>query len=302
VSGPRLALGTVQWGVVYGIANRLGRPSAEGVERMLARARQEGVSVLDTARAYGESEGVIGRLVGGDPFWRVVTKLAPEADSSEAVARSLKASREALGRESLDTVLLHRSGQRTAAGGAVWDLLRRERDARRIGQLGLSAEGPESAWAALEDDDIACLQVASSLLDQRLSRAGFFERARAKGREVFIRSVYLQGVAHLSGDRMPAHLSEVQGPLGMIHAWAQRHQVGPALAFLAFAAALPADWVLLGCESLGQLEANLGDWRQAHDRMTTVAALAASIPPLPDKVLNPALWPRRSEITEPTGA
>ena len=78
ISCARLGLGTAQWGMRYGIINRTGRPAGEQVGVMLACAREAGIHVLDTARAYGGAEDLIGELVGDDPYWTVVTKLSPE--------------------------------------------------------------------------------------------------------------------------------------------------------------------------------------------------------------------------------
>ena len=97
-----LVLGTVQWGLRYGVANRLGQPSLAEVARIIACARAAGVHALDTARAYGQSEDIIGKLVGADAYWTVWTKLDPSASSNATALASLEASRTALSRPVLD--------------------------------------------------------------------------------------------------------------------------------------------------------------------------------------------------------
>lgn len=295
---PRLALGTVQWGQRYGIANRTGRPGLEEVRAMLDAARRAGVTFLDTARAYGDSERVIGELVGDDPAWAVVTKLSPgvwEPGQSarravEATLASLDASRQALRRPTLHTVLLHRPIHRIAAGGAIWDALRRDRDAGRVGALGVSAEGPDDAFDALDDPDVAMIQVAASLLDQRLARAGFFDRAAGTGRTVVVRSLFLQGVGHLAPGELPAFLGPLRSCLERIHAWSASRGMKPARAFLLYARFLHPAIVLLGCESLGQLRENLEAWQDEPGKLRPLRELADSIPDLPEAVLNPARW------------
>lgn len=296
-SGPGargLALGTVQWGQTYGIANRTGQPGEQAVVELLTVARRAGVFLLDTARAYGDSEELIGRLAAGDRDWFVLTKLDPAAQTAAAAAASLEASRRALRRPALDGVLLHRAEQRTADQGRLWDYLRGQRDQARVGALGVSAGSPDEAWAALDDPDVQCLQVASSLFDQRLARGGFFERAKTAGKVVLVRSVFLQGAAHLPAAELPAHLLPLRAPLATIDAQAQRHQATRAQLFLAFAARLAGAWILTGCESVSQLEQNLADWAAARALGAAVEPLAATLPELPPAVLNPALWPARS--------
>jgi aryl-alcohol dehydrogenase-like predicted oxidoreductase len=287
-----LALGTVQWGMPYGIANHHGRPDDDEVSRILGFAEVAGVHTLDTARAYGGSEAVIGRLVGPDPAWTVVTKLDPAAADAGTVQDSLAASRQALRRPALDAVLLHKVYQRTSFDGAVWDVLRRERDAGRVRRIGVSAGTPEEAWEALSDPEVDCLQVAVSLFDQRLSRDRFFERADQAGRTVYVRSVFLQGVAHLDPGNLPPHLAPLREPLTSICRWTRQRGLSPPDAFLAFAAGLPGAVILVGCETAAQLDENLRSWSRARNLAAEMDELSRAIPALPPEVLNPACWPK----------
>jgi len=50
----RLALGTVQFGLSYGVANTQGKVAYKDAEIMLELARDSGIDTLDTAIAYGE--------------------------------------------------------------------------------------------------------------------------------------------------------------------------------------------------------------------------------------------------------
>ena len=59
----RLALGTVQFGLPYGVANRSGQPPFKVARDILACAIEVGVTVLETAEGYGESEAVLGRAL-----------------------------------------------------------------------------------------------------------------------------------------------------------------------------------------------------------------------------------------------
>lgn len=290
-SAPELVLGTVQWGVRYGIANRSGCPDQSEVAEMLRQAKSAGVTTLDTGRVYGDSEQVIGRLTVGDPHWTIVTKLSPDADSAAAALASVAASRRELRRDKLDILLLHRAHHRLAGEGAVWDTLRRRKDADEIGQLGISTSTPAEAWTVLDDPEVSCIQVPTSLFDQRLSRAGYFERAAERGKTVFVRSVFLQGAAHLEPSELPAHLRPLGGPLADARQWAVARGRNPGLAFLAFAAGLIGAQVLIGCESASQLTQNLQAWSYAQQMVYSVEPLARSIPHLSDEVLNPALWP-----------
>ena len=61
VSISELSLGTVQLGVSYGINNQSGKPDRTQAFGILDTALTNGISALDTAAAYGDSEQVIGQ-------------------------------------------------------------------------------------------------------------------------------------------------------------------------------------------------------------------------------------------------
>lgn len=295
----RLTLGSAQWGMPYGIANRTGPPGDDELAELLRVARDAGIRAIDTARAYGESEARVGLALADHDDWRVVTKLAPDVDApglelSEnlgRVAASLAKTREALGVESIPALLLHRFAHRHAFGGKLWRALLAERDAGRIGQLGVSAASPEEAWAGLDDPDVEILQVATSLLDLRLHRQGFFPRAREAGRTVYVRSVYLQGVAHLGSARLPRALADLAGALRTIEGFAGELGVKPRMLYLAFVRELPGVHPVLGCETAGQLEQLLRDWEDETIDGALLTSLLDRLPTAPASLVDPSLWP-----------
>ena len=62
----KLALGTVQFGLSYGVSNTHGKTTEQQALDILEYAWRSGINTLDTASGYGDSEKVIGRLV--DPY------------------------------------------------------------------------------------------------------------------------------------------------------------------------------------------------------------------------------------------
>ena len=291
----RLGLGSVQWGQRYGIAKTAGQPSPDDVARMIDLAGQAGVNTIDTARDYGSSEELIGALIPGDG-WRIVTKLTARLpvtsadDAVTAASASVAASLEALHETVLDTLLLHRLEHMTNWGGAVWRALVALRDEGRIQRLGISALDPTEAWKALEYPDVDVIQVASNLFDQRLDRGGFFDAAVEAGKEVFVRSVFLQGAAHLHPDRLPSHLVDLRGSLIQIREFAASRGWQPFAPFLYYAYGTSRASVLFGAEAVEQLRECLTEWALASERYEAVRELAARIPVLPESVLNPWQW------------
>ena len=308
----RLILGSAQWGMRYGIANASGAPSDPELRAILDSARAAGVTTIDTARAYGDAGERIGALIDERDArqdrdeWHVITKLDPDVlrpdeDAErflQRVAESVDASRAALRRPVLDTLLLHRVAHRSAHDGIGWRWLLDERRAGRVRRLGISAATPAQAEAALDDEDIEVIQVAASIADQRLVRAGFFDRAEARGVEVHVRSVFLQGALLLDAAALPPHLAPLHQVIEPLRDWADSTGVDTAAAALGYVRDLvgPASVrVVIGCESVAQLRANVAAWRNGPGRdgrrRIGPAALAADMPQLPDDVLDPARWP-----------
>lgn len=273
-------------------------PDPIELDAILTRARKAGVASIETARAWPESELRIGHATAPEPDWRIITRLDPDvhqpgldiAETLDRVSKSLEASRGALDTERLSVLLLHRFGHRHACGGRLWRRLLAERDAGRIGALGICAATPEEAWAALEDPDIEILQVASSLLDLRLHRQGFFPRARELGRTVYVRDIFLQGVARLEPESLPPALRELVAPLRTIRARASRIGVTTAALFLAFARALPGAHPILRCDSDAELEALLADWASDAIDVAKMTLLVDALPTLDAAAVEPTRW------------
>jgi len=282
----------------------LGLPSAAEVGRLVATAAAAGVRTIDTARSYGGSEEVVGAAVGYDPAWSVVTKVSAQLPTGDLgpdeltrwVRASLEQSRRVLRRAKLDAVLLHRPEHKTIAGGAAWHELLRQRDEGGIGSLGVSVVTPAQAEPLLADADVAVLQVPGSLLDQRIVRSGLLDRAQRAGKTVFVRSIFLQGVAHLAAEEVPTRLGaagrELARPLALIRDWCSSRRVNAYEAFLGFGHSLGTASVLIGCETAAQLAENLQAWESTRALADEIVRFAATIPDLPEESLNPACWPR----------
>ena len=68
----RIALGTVQFGLDYGIFGAI-KVTTREVRKILTYARENKINTLDTAISYGDSEKILGEV--GICEWKTVTKL-----------------------------------------------------------------------------------------------------------------------------------------------------------------------------------------------------------------------------------
>jgi aryl-alcohol dehydrogenase-like predicted oxidoreductase len=196
----RIALGTAQLGMPYGIANTAGRPEIEVAQQIVAECWQAGVRYFDTAQAYGDSEVVLGRVLrnlGVANEARVVTKLSPtlQTESVEGILSSLRLSLAQLRLQRLWAVLLHREDQLDYWYGTLGEAFEIARRHGLVEHIGVSVYSPQRALEALHIPGLDVLQVPANLFDRRMRKAQVLEKASAKNVTVFIRSIYLQGLA-----------------------------------------------------------------------------------------------------------
>jgi len=85
----KIALGTVQFGMNYGISNKIGQTPELEVAKILQLASNYEIDLLDTATNYGNSEIILGRIISGQ--FKIISKFPkPEGkDLSEYLDQSL---------------------------------------------------------------------------------------------------------------------------------------------------------------------------------------------------------------------
>lgn len=301
-----LVLGTAQLGLPsYGRANTIGRPETAVAVQLIRTAISHGVDCLDTARAYEQAEKVVGEAVKpfGDRI-EIVTKLSalsdlPEGATSGQVCAAVDASvfrscRE-LGMASLPVMLLHRWAHRTSHQGLVWQRLLELKSEGVIGRLGASVSSVEEAEAALNDESIQHLQIPFNLLDHRWEAAGI-DRLAPQRADVVIhaRSVLLQGILAAKPESWPK-IAEVD-PLNIVERLEvlarKLGRVTRADLCLAFTRA--QSWIhglVVGVESAAQLADLLQLFQREPLTVVDQEIVRQEIPPAPETLLNPALWP-----------
>jgi spore coat polysaccharide biosynthesis protein SpsF (cytidylyltransferase family)/aryl-alcohol dehydrogenase-like predicted oxidoreductase len=303
-----MVLGTVQLGMDYGRTNTAGRPPAEEGLRIVRSAVEHGVTHLDTARAYGESETRLGAALEGGWGARVhvVTKLDPlarlpddadEARVADAVDASVLRSCRELRTASIPTLLLHRAAHRTSHGGAVWARLLALRAEGVIGRLGVSVQTTDEAAEALADPEVKHVQLPFNLLDHRWRRAGIDALLRDRPDViVHARSVLLQGL--LAADsaevwpRVPGYdpAEVVRTVRALVD---ELGRAGPLDLCFGYVRAQP--WIhgaLVGVATHAELMENVALFGRPPLRPEECARVESAFGELPEALLNPALWPR----------
>lgn len=300
----RLTLGTVQFGLPYGVANRAGQPPYETARDILACAIEGGVTCLDTAAGYGESEAVLGRALaelGAAERVSVVTKIAPLADNlsparaDALVEESVNNSLRHLRLERLPFCLFHRERDFRYA-----DSLLKLRDRGLVERVGCSTTTASATRTIIGSGLAEAVQFPASVLDRRFTGAEIAGAARSRGMAVFARSVYLQGLVFLPDATTPEDLSGVIPPRRRLAELAR--EAGIPLAELALRYVLGLSdltSILIGVESLDQMRETLVLFAKGPLPPDLMQAVLASVPSLPDAILDPMRWLRRMPNAKP---
>lgn len=283
----RLALGTVQFGLAYGVANQGGQVSRADAAAILAAARAGGLDTLDTAIAYGDSETCLG--AAGVAGWRVVSKLPTLPndcpDVAAWVAAQLAGSLGRLGVDCLHGLLLHNPRQLLGPqGAALAAALRAARTDGRVERIGVSIYAPDDLAAIYPVLPPDLVQAPLNLVDRRLVDSGWLQRLADDGVEVHTRSSFLQGL--LLMPQVPARFAPWQALWARWQDWLAAHPGQAAAACLAYPLGLPqVARVVIGVDSPAQF--------------AELLAASQALPPaaeLPDlycadeRLINPSLW------------
>lgn len=278
-----LALGTVQFGLAYGVVGSGQQVADAEARRILDRAAALGVRVLDTAAAYGDIEQRLAGLVGQHRF-AAVSKIPPlwkGADAAGAAAfvhKALTSSTNRLG-SLLTSVLFHSADDLLGPLGPVLWTEASRFSAKAGLRLGVSCYSPMQLKAVLERFPVVLAQLPGNAFDQRLNGFDF------PGVELHLRSAFLQGLllapAEQGGQRLPAAAAALRH-------WQQRceqHDLSPLAAALGAAKALPGvRYCVVGVESVAQLEQIAAAWAQA--RPLALPELATDDP----AIIDPRAW------------
>ena len=131
-------------GIVCGTMNFGKRTPEEEAHRIVARALERGVTLFDTANAYGDSEPILGRALRGQRSARIASKVGSrpagegrEGLKADVVLRACDETLQRLGVERIDLYYLHWPDMRTPLEETL-SALQNLVQAGKIGHWGIS--------------------------------------------------------------------------------------------------------------------------------------------------------------------
>jgi aryl-alcohol dehydrogenase-like predicted oxidoreductase len=284
----RLALGTAQFGLFYGVSNVYGQPTAAECKSILSYAKSVGVQTLDTAIAYGSSEEVLGGI--GIQDWQVVTKLPAMPDGivdvDGWVESQLFHSLCRLGVKSLHGLLLHQPNQLLSDRGQdLYCSMLKHRDLGIVKKIGISIYSPVELEQIPSVMHFDIVQAPLNILDRRMILTGWADRLMEKGIEFHARSIFLQGVLLMSSHERAEKFKPWNKLWKIWDAWLKSNKLSAVDVCLSYA---------LKTEQITKLVIGVTNLSELREILSNIKS------DLPDppvelmtqdiKLLNPSLW------------
>lgn len=250
----KLALGTAQFGLDYGISNHDGQTTISEVKSILDYTKDNGINTLDTASAYGNSEKVLGE-VGVDNY-QIITKTISLKNGVDKVIDGFYQSLDSLNIGQVDGLLIHNiDDTKDKRFGELFHKLNELKEEGMIKKIGFSTYTPEQVDFLLENFDFDLIQVPFNVFDNRLIQGGQLKALKKKKIEIHARSVFLQGLLLMSEQNRPEKFNRWNGLWRIWHEWLNDNQLTALEAAIRYAISMPEiSKILVGVDTKDQLK------------------------------------------------
>lgn len=284
----KLVLGTVQFGLPYGVSNNEGQVSRTVIRQLLNSAKNADITTLDTAIAYGDSEKALGLQDLQD--FDIISKIFEISDDCPDVTgwveQQLEQSLERLQVESLEALLFHRPVQLLEKNGqALYEAVFKLKQQGLIKRLGISMYRFEELPKVIDDFDFDIMQAPMNIFDRRMQDSGLLAKLKSRGVEVHIRSAFLQGLLLMNQQQLPSYFQPWREVFDNYHTWLDDNNLSALQACLGYLNQIAAvDKIIVGVDSLQQLEQIIGAIK------TPVLTVPDFLKVTDEALINPSRW------------
>ena len=205
--------------------NDKGMPTFEESSELLTTALDLGITSFDTARAYGESEAVLGRYFKAETrektlITKVIFNEEPKEKIKDELFRQATDSAERLGLKRLPFLMFHREGYIEQYGDTLINAMRALKEEGIVSGIGVSFSDKSRLLEYCSAMPFDCIQIPANMLDNAEIRSGALKTVSDKGTAVFVRSVYLQGLFFKDTNTLPDSLRGEKSLLDKLHSLA----------------------------------------------------------------------------------
>lgn len=294
-----LCLGTVQFGLKYGIANKLGKPARETSLGILHRAYELGIREFDTAFAYGDAEEIIGcffKQYGVRNDISITSKLRPNCveesfnyEIGDLVELECEGSLKRMGVDVLDHYLFHTPGY--IYQDKIMDAMVKLKKSGLVKKIGVSIYDMKDGEEAMKISEIDTIQLPVSVFDQRSLESDFFTRAKQCGKIVNGRSVFLQGLFFMNKNEIPLNLLATIKKIEELNDICDRNGLTMQELLLRFVmSSEQINSIVFGVDTLGQLEDDVEIFQKGSLPVEIVNQIRETFNQMDESIIIPSLW------------
>jgi len=292
----KLCLGTVQFGLDYGVANSNGEVLQKDVDSILNYVILKNINCFDTGSMYGNSEEKIGNFFKDNSIkdFKIISKIKSNffKIEQEKALVNIKKSLNYLSVSTLFALLLHNIEAIKNWNSKNTELINILKSENKIKYFGVSIYTDEEFNLALENKSVDVIQIPFNLLDQRAVKNKWLKKAKEKNKLIFIRSIYLQGLLLMDLDSIPEHLNSAKIYLQNIENIALKLNITRNELALSYVDQMADNGVLLfGCDDLKQAKQNIKNYNnlQILDN-ETIKLLVKNVENIDEYIYNPSKW------------
>lgn len=292
---PDFCIGTAQFGMDYGVANTTGQLNQSEIDLIVKYAIENNFEYFDTAQSYGNSEITLGlalEKIKRPNDVKVISKLSPilKKKNKDNIVQSVRLSIELLNISHLYGFMAHSLKDFYSKSFlSAMDILKEK---GLIVKGGVSVYTPDEAIKALKNPELEILQIPFNLLDRRWLDLEIFKKAEEKNIQLFLRSIFLQGLIFLeNGELKERGFSWACPLLNRYREILKNFSISPIELTFGILSKIPGENVIvMGLDSFQQMQTNINAINSTKINSDVAESWWKQIPEFPEKLLNPALW------------
>tara|TARA_B100000900_G_scaffold395210_1_gene393367 strand:+ start:2069 stop:2935 length:867 start_codon:yes stop_codon:yes gene_type:complete len=282
----KIALGTVQWGMNYGISNLNGVPNDDELNKIFRRMKDVGIDTLDTAISYGNAHKRLREFISSSH--KIISKVDPSVNQKTIKEQCLETI-SSLGQPKLEGSLVH-NVKDLFDNQNIWNELSELKERGLIKKIGLSLYDPADLKRILKSGIIPdIVQIPFNILDRRFF--SYFSQLKEHGIEIHVRSVFLQGILIIAYNHCPKDFEKWDPHWRIYREWINKNRISPIEACIQHVLSYDSiDKIVIGITSLKELN----DIITAQMRKPLRAPKALEI--TDKKLINPLEWPITKQL------